>query len=457
MEQQIPDSAYQVLRASIIKYRGRPVGTRAVSPSAAAPEARNYVDCFVRDFVVSALAFLALGEREIVANFLDIMVRLHQDDQATSPRPTVMPASFTVNSTDPQERLVADYGDRAIGRVSPVDSMYWWTILLTIYVRSTGDRRLALRGEVQDTLKWVLERCLPDGANGFPSASVPDGSMMIDRPLGVSGHPLELQVLQYAALRSAQEVLAPGSPLGLPAARGAEVLRNHLRSHYWLDLVRLQIIYRFPTEEFDHTSNPFNIQPEAMPEWVQEWMPDTGGYFAGNLGPGRLDYRYFALGNLLAVVFDLASPAQASALMALYEARREHLIGHMPAKICYPALSHDDWVSLTGSDPKNRRWSYHNGGNWPVLLWVLVAAALKAQRLDLATHAYEVALKRLSHDDWPEYYDTLGGRFIGLRANRKQVWSAAATVFAGALLETPGLLEMFPSDLSPQVSPPVAA
>ena len=54
--------------------------------------------------------------------------------------------------------------------------------------------------------------------------------------------------------------------------------------------------------------------------------------------------------------------------------------------------------------------------------WVLVAAALKAQRLDLATHAYEVALKRLSHDDWPEYYDTLGGRFIGLRANRKQVW-----------------------------------
>jgi len=107
--------------------------------------------------------------------------------------------------------------------------------------------------------------------------------------------------------------------------------------------------------------------------------------------------------------------------MALYEAGREHLIGNMPAKSCYPALSPHDWVSLSGSDPKNRRWSYHNGGNWP------------------------------------EYYDTLGGRFIGLRANRKQVWSAAATVFAGALLEAPGLLEIFPSDLSPQISPPVAA
>ena len=49
----------------------------------------------------------------------------------------------------------------------------------------------------------------------------------------------------------------------------------------------------------------------------------------------------------------------------------------MPVKICYPAVEGEHWRLQTGSDPKNVPWSYHNGGNWPVLLWAFVAAAVK--------------------------------------------------------------------------------
>lgn len=38
-------------------------------------------------------------------------------------------------------------------------------------------------------------------------------------------------------------------------------------------------------------------------------------------------------------------------------------------KICFPVLEDRDWKTLTGADPKNVPWSYHNGGNWPVLIW----------------------------------------------------------------------------------------
>ena len=35
---------------------------------------------------------------------------------------------------------------------------------------------------------------------------------------------------------------------------------------------------------------------------------------------------------------------------------------------------------ITGSDPKNTPWSYHNGGSWPTLLWQLTVACIKKNR-----------------------------------------------------------------------------
>lgn len=48
-----------------------------------------------------------------------------------------------------------------------------------------------------------------------------------------------------------------------------------------------------------------------------DWIPETGGYFAGNIGPGLMDYRYFAHGNLMAIVSGLATEQQAKAFMTL--------------------------------------------------------------------------------------------------------------------------------------------
>jgi hypothetical protein len=167
----------------------------------------------------------------------------------------------------------------------------------------------------------------------------------------------------------------------------------------------------------------------------------------GNLGPSRIDARIFALGNLLGALFGLASEKQTQSLMDLYEARWADLVGAMPVKICFPALEGELWRAVIGSDPKNRPWSYHNGGNWPVLLWPFVAAALKAQRRDLAERACDIAAKKLREHQWPEYYDGRTGRLIGQRANLNQTWTAAGFLLAHKLLENPDLLAMFPGQV----------
>jgi hypothetical protein len=89
------------------------------------------------------------------------------------------------------------------------------------------------------------------------------------------------------------------------------------------------------------------------------------------------------------------------------------------ACVCYPALEGIDWQIITGCDPKNTPWSYHNSGNWPVLLWLLTAAAQKTNRIEIAHKAIEIAENRLFGDKWPEYYDGKNGRLIGKRMSEK--------------------------------------
>ena len=40
----------------------------------------------------------------------------------------------------------------------------------------------------------ILRLCLADGFDMFPTLLVTDGSCMIDRRMGIHGHPLEIQV-----------------------------------------------------------------------------------------------------------------------------------------------------------------------------------------------------------------------------------------------------------------------
>ncbi|MCU0548220.1 MAG: glycoside hydrolase 100 family protein [Leptolyngbya sp. Prado105] len=123
--------------------------------------------------------------------------------------------------------------------------------------------------------------------------------------------------------------------------------------------------------------------------------------------------------------------------MNLFEHRESDLIGYMPVKLCFPALEGQEWLSITGYDLKNTPWSYHNGGNWAMLLWMLVAAAQKTGRIDFAKSAIEVAHDRLIRDQFPEYYDGKNGRLIGKKARLKQTWSIAALITAQALVNAP--------------------
>ncbi|KAF7811552.1 neutral/alkaline invertase 3, chloroplastic-like [Senna tora] len=297
------------------------------------------------------------------------------------------------------------------------------------------------------------------------------GNVKIVKGEGIGGKPslilfkiVKRVALFYSALLCAREMLAPedGSADLIRALNNRLVaLSFHIREYYWIDMKKLNEIYRYKTEEYSYDAvNKFNIYPDQISPWLVEWMPKKGGYLIGNLQPAHMDFRFFSLGNLWSIVSSLATEEQSHAILDLIEAKWSDLVAEMPFKICYPALEGLEWQIITGSDPKNTPWSYHNAGSWPTLLWQkcdvvsayhsamaslrklvkldeLTIACIKMNRPHIAAKAVEIAERHISQDKWPEYYDTKSSRLIGKQAQLFQTWSIAGYLVAKLLLADP--------------------
>ncbi|TQD82468.1 hypothetical protein C1H46_031984 [Malus baccata] len=74
---------------------------------------------------------------------------------------------------------------------------------------------------------------------------------------------------------------------------------------------------------------------------------------------------------------------------------------------------------------------------------LLTVSCIKMGRTEIAAKAVEIAEKRISRDNWPEYYDTKRSRFIGKQAQLFRTWSIAGYPVAKLLLADPGKAKLF--------------
>ncbi|NJO42077.1 MAG: alkaline invertase [Cyanobacteria bacterium CRU_2_1] len=455
---------------AMVQFQGEAVGAIAAipKPSQAVQPDLNYGEIFIRDNVPVMVYFLMQGKAEVVRHFLQTCLSLQSQQFETR---GIFPTSFV----ETNGQVVADYGQRAIGRVVSADATLWWAILAHMYVRRTGDRAFALQHQVQVGLQCFLDLILRPSFRGVPTLYVPDGAFMIDRPLDVWGTPLEIQVLLYGSLLSAASLiqmdlvnkgyLNPKSKIQNPKSPDpftqnqinqfhlsldwAKRLRRYLLKNYWVMSKTVQVLRRRPTEQYgDAIENEYNIQTETIPHWLQDWLGDRGGYLIGNIRTGRPDFRFFTMGNCLGAIFDVISFRQQQALFRLILQNQQDLIAEMPMRICHPPLSDEDWRKKTGYDRKNLPWCYHNAGHWPCLFWFLVVAVLRHQhhhqRQDrqlmiemngLLEDAYQLLLKQLPRQHWAEYFDGPIGNWMGQQARVYQTWTIVGFLLVHHLLK----------------------
>ena len=437
-------AAEHIVEEAIVQKDGRPIGTVACTDHRV-EDMINYDQIFVRDGVVTSYYFLLTGREQRVADFLSTLASIRYRGEISNcfrPPPGSMPVSFKITE---EGDYAVDYGEQAIARVSPVDSVLWWIILLRAYHRSGHDPAFVEQEEIQSALRDALHLLLTPQTTLYPVLFVPDGSFMIDRRLGVYGHPIEVQVLFHSALAAACGLLNEEEKELCTRTRSrCEELRSFVNDHYWLDSETADRIHHYRVEGYGgEAQNPLNIQPEDLPRWTVAWLRDGAGYLAGNVGPGRLDARFFTSGNLLAGPTGMINSERHSAILNLLEAKWDVLASRMPLKLCYPASFGRDWVLFTGRDPKNAPWSYQNGGSWPMLVWHLALASLHGNRPHLLERALEQIEARVPGDEWPEFYDGEGGDLVGRRSRLRQTWTAAGYLLALHLLENPEARHQF--------------
>jgi hypothetical protein len=448
---------------ALVKADGEWVGAQAAIPkipktSAPSGELKsdlNYGEVFIRDNVPVMIYLLVVGKTSIVRHFLNTCLQLQSQNFQTR---GIFPTSFI----EANHTLVADYGQRAIGRVCSVDASLWWVILAYIYTQKTGDREWATSDAVQVGIQRFLGLILHPRFSDAPTLFVPDGAFMIDRPLDVWGNPLEIQVLLYGALLCALGLLQMAPPSTTPSVSSdlpepnhqQQVLdwiislRRYLLKNYWVTSKAVQTLRRRPTEQYgDDVMNEYNIQTETIPHWLQDWLGEQGGYLIGNIRTGRPDFRFFTLGNCLSCLFDVISPQQQRALFSLIRHNRGDLLAQMPLRICHPPLDDNDWRKKTGYDRKNLPWCYHNAGHWPCLHWFLVAAILRHQQCynpseaetaannSLLEDSYQLLLKRLPQQNWSEYFDGPTGVWVGQQARFYQTWTIVGLLLVHHLLK----------------------
>lgn len=284
---EVAAAAWRVVDEARMRYGGEPVGTRA--SAAADGDDLNYSECFTRDFAVVAAASLARNDHELVRGFLTTSIALQAQERhldCERPSPGLMPASFRIDREGERETLVADYGQRAIASVTPVDAALWWVLILRAYLRAGGDPALGRDPSTIAALERIVTLYLAPRFEMVPTLLVPEGAAMIDRRLGVYGHPLDVQALFFAALRAARELLPADHPMQASLRMRLARLGHHVRHDYWLDADRLNTLYRYGVEQFGTgTRNRFNIQPDTIPTWTMRWLRRGGRVLRGQSRP----------------------------------------------------------------------------------------------------------------------------------------------------------------------------
>ena len=131
-EDAVVAKACEQFESTLVRVRGQLVGSVAALVHPSKREAANYGEVFLRDNVPVMLYLLLQGRSEIVRNFLTVCLDLQSSSYQTR---GVFPTSFV----EEQGELLADYGQRSIGRITSVDASLWWPVLCWLYVKRSRD------------------------------------------------------------------------------------------------------------------------------------------------------------------------------------------------------------------------------------------------------------------------------------------------------------------------------
>src|SRR3989338_2336534 len=273
-----------------------------------------------------------------------------------------------------------------------IDSTLWYVIGHQVYGRAYQDNSLLTkyRQNIEKALLWlryqdphedklIVQQPTMDWEDAFPHKY---------------GRVLNTQALHYAALRM----------------WGQEELAEHIRRvvngeiEEYLALYDKKLGYYLPWAWKNHDGD----------REQEEWF-DT-------------------LGNLLAIVFGLATEEKSFSILRYIE--ENHIARPYPCRTMHPPLKKGDkeWHSYFEKCDSKEQYNYSNSGVWPFIGGFYIAALVKTKQIEKAKSELEnltSAVKLGQNMEW-EFNEWLHGKTgePGENSTPYQAWTAGMYIFA---------------------------
>jgi glycogen debranching enzyme len=344
-----------------------------------------------------------------------------------------------------------DTGYVSTENAGAVDANLWYLLGHYLYFHVTGDLAFLTRHwpNIEAAVRWLTYQDM----NECGLLEVPEAGDWMDL-LAVRYNVLYDNVLYYAALLAYEELhklLPERTPCYLPALDAAGV-HERINLLMWIDrcwvaehfaehLEKLKVI-RLEWFMLYHNVGTISSRPYYLP-WVA--FREYGDWCD-------------SLGNLLAILTGVADGHRA-----------EHILRYMyqvgmaepyPTRAIHPPIypGESNWREYYRSRNLNLPHQYHNGGIWPMIGGVHVAALVRHGWVDEAER-FLAALARANrqglHDEW-EFNEWLHGQSGHPMGFAQQAWSAAMYLYAEHAVRT-GALPLFDELLTAKPASAVAA
>ena len=202
----------------------------------------------------------------------------------------------------------------------------------------------------------------------------------------------------------------------------AESVANKINQYFW---------YKGDGEMLPHVAHSFStvnvghFDSLGRKRWlpVKKYLVDEQ-YYLPYLGFRAVGEWFDTLGNLLAILTDVADAGRAAVILDFID---KYKMAEHPIRSLTPVIQpgDTDWREYYAA--LNAPGNYHNGGIWPFIGGFYVAALVKAGRLKQAKSAFDRLTELNRMGEFNEWHHGETAEPLGVKA---QAWSAGMYLFA---------------------------
>ncbi len=374
----------------------------------------NYYAVWARDSSISSLAALQTKDTNLINGAIRSMKTLLKKVAENGQIPSYVEI----------EKKLTEYG--GYGSITSVDSNLWVIITSAQIYKYTKNKTFISDSYIETYIK-IMRHVYSIDINHDGLLEVPEAGDWADI-FGRNYHILFDQVLYYLALSQFQYLLkvklenTPNNPENklikkierylkkIPSRKFT--VKTKLNKYFWLetdeDKKRLCDKYMI-----------FSAVPQESFSFYQSHLIPFKNYWM---------HRFDTIGNLLALIADIPNEERSKKIIKYILDNKVNY--PVPLSCLHPVVEEGDKDWLEIYSIKERPYTYHNGGTWPMISGFWIEALMHhSSKKKLAEKELKRFAEELEKSEWvfPEYFHGKTGERMG---KFHMAWSAAGYIIA---------------------------